>query len=87
MHRYYKGHFKDLCRQCCLDLMQDQDLNAAEVMDFWRSLRVVGGIASELVPIAVADPKYMTHIALGPEFELAGALYHMSRSVHQQLHK
>lgn len=77
--RYYKGHFKDIVRQCCLDMAQGQPLNELEAIDFWMGVRTLRGIASELVPLG--DPKHMPHIALGPEFELAGALYHMTRSV------
>lgn len=59
--------------------MQGQQLHELEMDNIWTSLRIIGGIANELVPLG--DPKHIPSIALGPEYELAGALYYMSRSV------
>ncbi|GLV32607.1 spermathreecae [Carabus blaptoides fortunei] len=76
-NRYYLGHFKDTIRQYCIDLMQGQQLPELELDNIWTSLRTLGGIANELVPLG--DSKHIPYIALGPEYELAGALYYMSR--------
>lgn len=77
--RYYIQHFKDSMRQCCLDLMLGHSLSQIEIDDYWSYISVIGNIASELVPDA--PPSYIPHVALTQEFELANALYYMSRSV------
>lgn len=77
--RFYKNHFKDSIRQCCLDLMHGNSLDELELLDCWTYLRICGNIASEFLPSE--PPTYIPHIALAPEFELANALYYMTRLV------
>ncbi|XP_031350029.1 phosphatidylinositide phosphatase SAC2 isoform X1 [Photinus pyralis] len=76
-NRYYKQHFKDSIRQCCLDIMLGCEVAQAELDDFWLYVRVIRNIAREYMPDA--PPTYIPHVALGPEFELGNALYYMSR--------
>ncbi|XP_008198080.1 phosphatidylinositide phosphatase SAC2 isoform X1 [Tribolium castaneum] len=76
-NRYYKNHFKDSVRQCCLDIMHGVDLNEIEVQDFWTDLKTVGCIASEILPDE--PPSYTPQIALQQEFEFANLLFEMSR--------
>lgn len=77
--RFYKNHFEDSVRQCCLDLMLGNRLLEVELQDCWTYLCIAGHIASELLP--KDPPSYIPHSSLAPEFELANALYYMSRSV------
>lgn len=77
--RFYKNHFEDSVRQCCLDLMLGNRLVEVELQDCWTYLCIVGHIAGELLP--KDPPSYMPHSSLAPEFELANALYYMFRSV------
>jgi hypothetical protein len=79
VYRYYKNHFKDSVRQCCLDIMHGVRLSEIEIQDFWADLRTLGCIASEILPDE--PPSYTPHIALQQEFEFANVLYQMSRSV------
>lgn len=79
LFRYYKNHFKDSVRQCCLDIMHGVELNEIEIQDFWTDLRKVGCIASEILPDE--PPSYIPQIALEQEFAFANLLYEMSRSV------
>ncbi|KAK4875984.1 hypothetical protein RN001_012406 [Aquatica leii] len=76
-NRYFKQHFKDSIRQCCLDIMLGCQISQTELDDFWLYVRVISNIAREIIP--EAPPSYIPHIALGPEFELGNALYYMSR--------
>lgn len=80
--RYYKNHFKDSVRQCCLDIVHGVNLNEIEIQDFWADLRTLGCIASEILPDE--PPSYTPQIALKQEFELANVLYQFSRSVFQR---
>ncbi|KAJ8920227.1 hypothetical protein NQ315_011888 [Exocentrus adspersus] len=76
-NRYYKNHFKDSIRQCCLDIMQGAQLTVVEVQDIWAYVRTVGSIASEILP---ADPPSLApHLALQQEFDFAYLVYQMSR--------
>lgn len=77
--RYYKSHFTDSLRQCCLDLIHGNAVTESDVQDSWSHLYKIGNIAGELVP--VAQPAYLPQIALTQEFELANAMYYMFRSV------
>lgn len=54
-------------------------ISQSEFDDCWSYLCVIGNIASELIPNS--PPSYIPHVALAQEFELANALYYMSRSV------
>ncbi|GJQ85005.1 hypothetical protein Trydic_g3667 [Trypoxylus dichotomus] len=76
-NRYYKSHFTDALRQCCLDLMHGNTVTESDVQDSWSHLNTIGNIANELVPLA--RPAYVPHIALAQEFELANAMYYMFR--------
>ncbi|XP_063921192.1 phosphatidylinositide phosphatase SAC2 isoform X1 [Zophobas morio] len=76
-NRYYKNHFKDSVRQCCLDIVHGVNLNEIEIQDFWADLRTLGCIASEILPDE--PPSYTPQIALKQEFELANVLYQFSR--------
>lgn len=79
--RFYRNHFTDSVRQCCLDLMQGCAIVDSDIQDFWSYLRTVGNITGELIPIGTPQPSYVPHVALTQEFELANALYYMCRSV------
>ncbi|XP_017769575.1 PREDICTED: phosphatidylinositide phosphatase SAC2 isoform X2 [Nicrophorus vespilloides] len=78
-NRFYRNHFADSVRQCCLDLSHGSPVRVNDFEDSWSRLNTFGGIASELVPLGGGAPHYIPHIALEQEFELANALYYMYR--------
>lgn len=79
--RYYKSHFTDSMRQCCLDLMQGAKIHESDIQNFWSYLRVIGNITGEIIPTGSVEPVHIPQLALTQEFELANALYYMCRSV------
>lgn len=84
--RYYKSHFTDSVRQCCLDLMQGDKINDTDILNFWSYLRIIGNITGEVIPVGSIEPVQIPHLALTQEFELANALYYMCRSVNERKH-
>ncbi|XP_046383561.1 phosphatidylinositide phosphatase SAC2 isoform X1 [Ischnura elegans] len=81
-NRFYLNHFTDCYRQAGIDIMLGCPMGTRELEkmvgdELQYTLRTVAGIAQAIAP--TGPPMYMPLITLGPEFELAGAVYHFSR--------
>ncbi|KAL7647035.1 UNVERIFIED_CONTAM: hypothetical protein RMT77_002292 [Armadillidium vulgare] len=75
-NRYFASHFQDTYRQAAIDILHYGHLTR-DCFEEINYLETLGNVASALAP--VGPPQYMSDIALGPEKELANAVYSLSR--------